>query len=74
MVLITLYNNRVNRKSMNLPARYVVAFVLLIGAMFGWNAFLIVRDNKMFEGYEQQHRAQVCAQMKSFHPDCQSVQ
>ncbi len=58
---------------MNLPARYVAAFTLLVIAMFGWNAFLIVRDNKMFEGYKQR-QAQVCAQMKSFHPDCQTVQ
>lgn len=58
---------------MNLPPRYVAAFTLLVIAMFGWNAFLIVRDNKMFEGYKQR-QAQVCAQMKSFHPDCQTVQ
>lgn len=58
---------------MNLPARYVATFTLLVIAMFGWNAFLIVRDNKMFEGYKQR-QAQVCAQMKSFHPDCQTVQ
>jgi len=60
---------------MNLSARYVAAFTLLIFGMFGWNAFLIVRDNKMFDAYDhQQRRAQICAHMKSFHPDCQTVQ
>lgn len=60
---------------MNLPARYVAAFTLLFFGMLGWNAFLIVRDNKMFDAYYQQQRqAQVCAQLKSFHPDCQTVQ
>lgn len=60
---------------MNLPPRYIAAFTLLVFGMFGWNAFLIVRDNKMFDAYEQKQRqAQICAQMKTFHPDCQSVQ
>ena len=58
---------------MNLPTRYVVAFTLLVAAMFGWNAFLIVRDAKMFKAYEQR-QAEICNQMKSFHSDCRSTQ
>ena len=54
---------------MNLPTRYIVAFTLLIIAMFGWNAFLIVRDNKMFEAYESK-KQQYCEQLKVWHPDC----
>jgi len=38
-------------------------------AILGWNAFLIVRDNQMFEGYKNRHE-RICEQMKSFHPDC----
>jgi hypothetical protein len=54
---------------MNLSARYIVAFTLLFFGMISWNAFLVVRDNKMFEGYKK-HQAQICQEMKSFHPDC----
>lgn len=49
--------------------KYYLFFTLLFGLMLGWNAFLIVRDNKMFEGYKNR-QAQICQQMKSFHPDC----
>lgn len=43
--------------------------ILAVGFIFGWNVFLIQRDNKMFEGYKNR-QAQICEQMKSFHPDC----
>jgi hypothetical protein len=49
--------------------KYYLFFTLAFGAMLGWNAFLIQRDNKMFESYKNR-QAQICEQMKSFHPDC----
>lgn len=50
--------------------KYYLLFTVLFGAMLGWNAFLIVRDNKMFEGYKNRQQ-QVCEQIKEFSPDCQ---
>jgi hypothetical protein len=49
--------------------KYYLFFTLAFGAILGWNVFLIQRDNKMFEGYKNR-QAQICEQMKSFHPDC----
>jgi hypothetical protein len=37
--------------------------------MFGWNAFLIVRDNKLFDAYDAKQK-QYCEQLKVWHPDC----
>jgi len=54
---------------MNLSPKYTFTFLLLIIAMGAWNVFLIQRDNKMFEGYKNR-QAQICEQIKSFHPDC----
>ncbi len=49
--------------------KYYFYVILAVGVIFGWNVFLIQRDNKMFEGYKNR-QAQICEQMKSFHPDC----
>jgi len=43
--------------------------ILGVGVIFGWNLFLIQRDNKMFDGYKNRQQ-QICEQIKSFHPDC----
>jgi len=43
--------------------------ILIVGVIFGWNVFLIQRDNKMFEGYKNRQQ-QICEQLKTFHPDC----
>ena len=50
--------------------KYYLLFTVLFGAMLGWNAFLIVRDNKMFESYKNRQQ-QVCEQLKEFSADCQ---
>ena len=51
--------------------KYIITFVLMFAAVLGWNAFLIVRDNKMFDAYygKTQHQ-QYCEQLKTWHPDC----
>ena len=41
-----------------MPARYVAAFTLGFIAILGWNAFLIVRDDKLFKAYYHQ-KAQI---------------
>jgi hypothetical protein len=33
--------------------KYITAFVLGLFAIVGWNAFLIQRDAKLFEAYNQ---------------------
>lgn len=56
---------------MNLPARYVVSFSLLIAAFFGYNAWLIQRDNQLFDAYyHKTAKQQYCEQMKTRHHDC----
>ena len=42
----------------SLPPKYIAAFVIAFAAMIGWNAFLVVRDNKLFDAYYQQ-KAQI---------------
>lgn len=51
--------------------KYIAAFVLAVFAMFGWNAFLVIRDNKMFDAYyKQTAKDAYCEQLKVWHPDC----
>jgi len=42
-----------------------------IGFIVGWNIFLIQRDQKMFDGYDQMNaKEHYCSQLKVWHPDC----
>jgi hypothetical protein len=50
---------------MNLSPKYIVAIVLLSFTILGWNAFLIVRDVKLFNAYNK-----ACSQLSQPHPDC----
>jgi len=52
-----------------MSSKYIVTFTLLFAAMLGWNAFLIVRDNKLFAAYDAKQK-QYCEQLKVWHPDC----
>jgi hypothetical protein len=54
---------------MVMPERYIIAFILLILTMLGWNVFLIQRDAKLFDSYANQ-KEKVCAQLNTWHPDC----
>jgi len=47
--------------------KYVAAGILGLMVILGWNALLIKRDQAMFQSAHER----ACAQMKSFHPDCQ---
>jgi len=41
------------------------------GVIVGWNAFLIQRDQKLFEAYIQPTPKEVyCSQLPQPHPDC----
>jgi len=43
---------------MNLSPKYIAAFTLGFFFIIGWNAFLITRDNKMFNEYGAMQRLQ----------------
>jgi hypothetical protein len=53
-----------------MQSKYFGAGILALFVMIGWNVFLIQRDSKLFDAYKQRN-AEVCAQIKSFHSDCQ---
>jgi len=38
-------------------------------SVLGWNAFLIQRDQKMFNAYDKQVK-EFCKQQVDWHPDC----
>jgi hypothetical protein len=46
--------------------------VVAIGAIIGWNVFLIQRDQKLFEAYYNQPTPEevYCSQLPQPHPDC----
>jgi hypothetical protein len=45
--------------------------VVAIGAIIGWNVFLIQRDQKLFDAYNQPTPKEVyCSQLPQPHPDC----
>jgi hypothetical protein len=45
--------------------------VVAIGAIIGWNVFLIQRDQKLFEAYNQPTPKEVYwSQLPQPHPDC----
>lgn len=48
-----------------LNRKYVAAGVVGFATIIGWNVFLIQRDHKMFEAYDQ-----ACAKLSTGHPDC----
>jgi len=50
-----------------IKTKHVVAGILGLTVILGWNAFLIRRDDAMFRA--EHWRA--CQQLKTFHPDCQ---
>jgi hypothetical protein len=52
--------------------KYYLAITLAFGAILGWNAFLITRDNKMFKSYygNLTPKEQFCKQQAGWHPDC----
>jgi len=55
-----------------MSVKYIATFTLLFAAMMGWQAFLVVRDNKMFDAYygNLTPKEQFCKQQAGWHPDC----
>jgi len=49
--------------------KYYLFFTVLFGLMLGWQAFLVTRDNKMFEVQKQRYE-QICKIMPETHADC----
>jgi len=51
--------------------KYVTAVVLGFLAIIGWNVFLIQRDQKMFDAYDQTTpHERYCRSLSQSHPDC----
>jgi len=49
--------------------RYYILFLVI--TMLGWNVFLINRDNRMFDAYDNlTPKEKFCQQQASWHPDC----
>lgn len=44
---------------MTFPPKYIAAFVFVMVAFFGYNAWLIQRDTKMFDAYYGQRYEQL---------------
>ena len=64
-----------------MKSKEVTYIFLAFIAILGWNAFLIQRDNKLFDAYYQQKaqieqkqqltpKEQWCKQQAGWHPDC----
>jgi len=52
--------------------KYIGYAVLVAVFMIGYNAFLVQRDQKMFDAYygKQTPKEHYCQQQAHFHPDC----
>jgi len=51
--------------------KYLIATLLGVVAIIGWNIFCIQRDAKMFEAYNQPTpKERFCQQQAGWHPDC----
>jgi len=53
-----------------MKCKYATATIFGLAAIIGWNVFLVHRDNELFRMIETRSE-KVCAEVKSFHPDCQ---
>jgi hypothetical protein len=54
-----------------MKSKYFVYFLVALLASLGWNVFLIKRDQKMFEAYNQPTpKERFCKQQAQWHPDC----
>lgn len=57
---------------MNLSPKYILIGTVFLISFFGYNAFLIQRDNKLFDAYygKQTLKEHYCRQQANWHPDC----
>lgn len=57
---------------MNYQEKKIIGLLITgIVVIFGWNYFLIQRDNKLFDAYyKQTAKSAYCEQLKVWHPDC----
>lgn len=51
--------------------KYLVAGMIAFFAIIGWNVFLIQRDQKLFDAYDNlTPKERFCKQQAQWHPDC----
>lgn len=53
---------------MTTKTKYAAACALGLLAIVGYNAFLIQRDQQLFQSAHER----ACQQVRTFHPDCQT--
>lgn len=54
-----------------MKTKYIVSGLAAFSFIIGWNIFLIQRDAKMFEAYNQPTpKDRFCQQQTHWHPDC----
>ena len=55
-----------------MKGKYIAYAVLVVTAMIGYNAFLVQRDQKMYDAYygKQTPKEHYCQQQANWHPDC----
>ena len=54
-----------------MKSSHITFIVFSVIVIFGWNAFLIQRDQKMFAAYDKQVK-EFCKQQAGWHPNCNS--
>jgi hypothetical protein len=51
--------------------KHIAYIFLALSAIIGWNMFLIQRDQKLFEAYNQATlKERYCQQQANWNPDC----
>jgi hypothetical protein len=54
-----------------MKTKYLVVGLVSFSVVIGWNVFLIQRDQKLYEAYNQPTpKERYCQQQAHWHPDC----
>ena len=52
-------------------SKFIFSIIFGIGVIIGWNAFLIQRDQELYDAYYgETPKEQYCKQQAHWHPDC----
>jgi len=55
----------------NTNRKYILAGLIGLASIIGWNVFLIQRDQMTFNAYDKlTPKEQFCKQQSGWHPDC----
>lgn len=52
-------------------SKFIFSIIFGVGVIIGWNAFLIQRDQELYDAYYgETPKEQYCKQQAHWHPDC----